>query len=50
VADFIDSFPRASELVDSGAQSNVDEVSVHNGSGATLYFDLYDQILAKNRA
>ncbi|MCA9176341.1 MAG: choice-of-anchor N protein [Planctomycetales bacterium] len=48
LGDFINTFPTAS--VSAQAQINVYEISVLNGHGATLYFDLYDSVLAGNRA
>jgi len=48
IGDFIDTFP--STLYPLGGQINVYDVSVINGSGATLHFDLYDTIVSKNKA
>lgn len=47
LGDFIGDFPAASTVPQ--AQINVYEVSVVNGSGATLYFDLYDSVMAGNK-
>lgn len=46
LGDFIGSFP--TELTQNAAQINVYEVSVVGGSGATVHFDLYNHVEAKN--
>ena len=48
VGDFIDSFP--TELTANAGQINAYDVSVLSGSGATVHFDLYDSVGAKNHA
>lgn len=47
IGDFIDSFPTDFPTM---GQINVYDVSVTGGSGASVHFDLYDTIVAKNHA
>lgn len=49
VADFIGEFPTSFDTTTVG-QINVYEISVLNGSGFTVHFDLYDTIVSKNDA
>ena len=48
VGDFIDAFP--TDLKPNAGQINVYEISVLNGHGFTVHFDLYDTIVASNHS